>query len=73
MKVYLESTSKMVEVNGVPARIWEGTTASGISVHAFITRIAISEAADQEQFQKELLECRQPSADVQAYPARLVL
>lgn len=24
VKVYLESTSKVVELNGVPARIWEG-------------------------------------------------
>ena len=40
MKVTLESTTKIVELNGVQARIWEGTTEGGIRVHAFITRIA---------------------------------
>ena len=73
MKVKLESTLKIVELNGVPARIWEGETESGIKVHAFITRIAAAEGSDLRQFDAELKECRQPSADVQSYPLRLVL
>ena len=40
MIVWLHSTTKIVEVNGVRARIWEGLTGSGIPVHAYITRIA---------------------------------
>lgn len=78
MKVTLESTHKVVELETadgarVPARIWEGTTESGIKVHAFVTRIAAPANANQEQFQRELKECRVPSADVYVYPARLVL
>lgn len=73
MKVNLESTTKMVNLNGVPARIWEGQTESGIPVHAFVTRIAVHKDSDTDQFEAELKECRTPSADVQAYPARLVL
>ena len=41
VKLQIESTSKVVEFNGVPARIWEGHTESGIPVHCFITRIAV--------------------------------
>lgn len=41
MKITLESTSKIVELNGVPARVWEGKSESGIPCHAFITRIAV--------------------------------
>lgn len=39
MKITIESTDKIVYLNGIPARIWEGETASGICVHCFITRI----------------------------------
>lgn len=73
MKVTLQSTTKLVELNGVPARIWEGETESGIKVHAFMTRIAAREGEDLSQFEAELKECAKPSADVEAYPLRLVL
>ena len=73
MKVTLESTSKIVEVNGVPCRIWQGETESGIPVHGFITRIAVHKNADASEFERELQECRPPSHDIQAYPARIIL
>lgn len=73
MKVTLQNTTKMVELNGVPARIWEGTTESGIKVHAFITRIACDRDADQEEFQKDLKKCIQPSLEIDSYPSRLML
>jgi hypothetical protein len=76
--VTLHATTKVVELQTasgrVPARIWEGTTDSGIPVHAFITRIAVDRAEDTTQFATELLEQRAPSAAVAAvYPLRLVL
>lgn len=73
MKITVESTTKTVTVNGVQARIWEGQTDSGIPVHCYVTRVAVHEGQDCAQFEKELRECRQPSADVQAIPMRLVL
>lgn len=33
MKLTVESTSKIVELNGVLARVWEGQTESGIKIH----------------------------------------
>lgn len=74
MKVTLESTSKIVQLNSMPARIWEGKTDSGIVVHAFITRIAIDkDEPNSEQFEKELKEVVPPSAGVAVYPLNLVL
>ncbi len=73
MKVTLESTTKLVNVNGVPARVWEGTTESGIPIHAYITRVAVGIDDDQAQFERELQECRAPSAAVAAIPTFLVL
>lgn len=74
MKLTLESTTKVVDVNGVPARVWEGHTASGIPVHCYITRIAVHVDAEQSQFEAELQECRPPrNPDIDAIPNRLLL
>ena len=73
MKITIESTTKMVEINGVPARIWEGHTETGIPIHCFVTRIAVHESLDCSQFDRELQEHRKPSFDVGAYPLRMIL
>lgn len=74
MKVTIESTDKIIEFNGVPARIWEGETESGIKVHCYITRLAISvEEKRIEEFQQELKQQRRPSPEVAAIPIRMVL
>ena len=73
MKITVESTTKIVQFNGLPARIWEGETETGIPVHVFITRIAVAREADTGQFEHELQECRPPSAEIAAYPMRIVL
>jgi hypothetical protein len=77
MKVTLESTTKIVELKTdagvVPARIWEGTTESGVKVHAYVTRIAVARDDDTSQFERELKECRAPSPEVQAIPLRMIL
>jgi hypothetical protein len=79
MKITIESTSKVVMLKQpgteyVPARIWEGTTESGIKVHCFITRIAVDKKETRiEDFSRELEETREPSPEIQAYPIRLIL
>lgn len=74
MKVTLHSTTKIVHLNDVPARIWEGQTESGIKVHAYITRIAIDKAETRTQeFEAELMEQEQPSAEIQAIPLKLII
>lgn len=74
MRVILEPTTKIVTLNGTPARIWEGATESGIKVHAYITRIAIDKDEPRaDEFQRELQEQRVPSAEVLAIPLRLII
>jgi hypothetical protein len=76
MKVTMESTSKIVQLNGVPARIWEGTTETGIPCHVYVTRIAVAEGLQPEQyrdFEVELSETRKPSAEIEAIPLRMIL
>lgn len=76
MKIQVESTTQITHVNGVPVRVWEGTTETGIKVICLVTRIAVSKDEDPEllqQFAKELQECKAPSEEVAVYPLRMVL
>ena len=73
MKIEIESTDKIVELNGVPARIWDGKTDSGIPVHCFVTRISPQTNDNIEQFEKELMETKAPSTAIASYPLRMIL
>lgn len=70
MKVELESTDALTDHLGVATRVWQGRTERGISVYAFIAEIAVLAAADQEVFQRELLE--KPPKPL-AIPLRMLL
>lgn len=73
MKIEIESTAKIVELDGVPARVWEGRTSTGIPVHCFVTRIAVAHDQQHAEFERELLACRRPSLDVAGIPLKLIL
>lgn len=73
MTLDLEATTKIVNLDGVPCRIWEGHTSSGIPVHAFITRVVVDKDEDNTQFKEELEEQRQPSPELENYPLNLIL
>lgn len=73
MKVTIESTTKIVEASGVQCRVWEGTTASGIKVQCLIPRIAALATDDLAEFERELTECKPPSAATSAFPMRMIL
>ena len=56
MKITLEQTSQMVDVNGVTCRVWEGETEKGIKISALIPRIAVATTQNTSQFEAELQE-----------------
>lgn len=63
-----------VNINdGIPARIWEGETDTGIKVICFVTRIAVSAHEDTEQFNKELKECKEQSDAARSIPLRIII
>lgn len=74
MRIQITSTSKIVQFNGIPARVWEGETESGIGVICFVTRLAVKdELADCTEFERDLEQCDPPSAEAQGFPTRMVL
>ena len=73
MKIQMHSTTKIVHLNGVPARIWEGVTEGGVECHVYVTRVAVTKESDTSEFEKELQEHSAPSAEIEAVPLRLIL
>lgn len=84
MKIIIENTPKIVtlQINGttVPARVWQGQTATGIPVQCFITRIApeIPKTDPQieeltAEFEADLKRMADPRPTVEAIPMRLIL
>lgn len=58
MKILLESTSQIVTVKtpdgSVPVRVWEGTTPSGIGVHAYVQHVYANHLDNAVPFEREL-------------------
>lgn len=73
MKATIQSTSKIVQLDGIPARLWEGQTESGIGIVCFITRVAIKNGEPSEEFERELQQQSTPSAEVMQFPISLIL
>jgi hypothetical protein len=74
MKITIESTTKITNLNGVPARIWEGVSENGVKIHCFITRVAIDkDEPNSEQFEKELKEHKPPTPEIEAIPLRMII
>lgn len=74
MKITIESTSKIIHLNGIPARVWEGHTETGIKIHCYITRVAIDKDEPRtEEFETELQEQKVPSTEIECIPLRLIL
>lgn len=77
MRITVESTTEIVTVNGVPARVWHGATEGGTPVIVFVTRIGVEESAGRERqaaFERELESASTPRlASLGPVPLRLVL
>jgi hypothetical protein len=73
LKLIIENTTQITEVNGVPCRMWQGVTESGIQVQCLITRVAVHNSRDCSQFEAELQETRPPSVETLAFPLRMIL
>lgn len=72
MKITIESTSHITEVNGVPARVWQGRTESGVDIICFITRVAIDKDEKKtEEFIKDLAEQSPPAFP--GLPLRMII
>jgi hypothetical protein len=72
MKITVESTTQIVNANGVDCRVWEGMTEHGLKITALIPRIAALAGQDLTQFETELQEMRVP-VGFEVFPLRMIL
>jgi hypothetical protein len=76
MKITLEPTSKIVHINSVPARVWEGQTISGTPVMAVVCLMQPQTIDPRllEEFERNLKVARTPRSEGgEAIDIRLVL
>jgi hypothetical protein len=75
MRIQIESTTKIVTLDGVQMRVWEGATESGIPVICMVARVAVENSRppeDHAQFERELQEMKPPSAAAEWFPHRMI-
>ena len=65
MKIQIEATDKLTQIDGVPVRLWEGVTELGTKCKVFVHRIAVHKDEDSEQFDLELTEQMLPGRYVE--------
>lgn len=76
MNMTINSTNKLVNINGVTARLWEGETNTGLKVSAFIARVAVDQDSDikeKQQLYEELQKSVPSSTDWDNLKKDLVL
>ena len=74
MTITVTSTSKVVELNGIAHRVWEGKTEHGTDLHCFIARVGTKATGDAAaEFERDLQEQKPPSVDVEYIPLRMIL
>lgn len=60
MRIMIEATDRVTEIDGVPVRYWRGTTEDGIACKVFVHRIAVHHKDDASRFAVELQEQMPP-------------
>ena len=73
MKIQIESTTQIVQMKGIPCRLWEGKSETGVKVMCWIATISVPENEDLHQFQNELRELTEPSFEAVKLSLRLVI
>jgi hypothetical protein len=65
MKVTIEMTDELVDIDGVLCRIWTGHEENGVPVRVYVHRLAVPLELPQERFKRELVAMEPPAAEEQ--------
>lgn len=60
MKIVIESTDQVTDVDGIPVRVWNGMTEQGTPCVVLVHRLVVRSDADTERFERELLTMPTP-------------
>lgn len=71
MRLTIESTPALVEIDGVPCRVWKGTAETGEAVCVYVHRIGVpANSLIVEVLDRELQEVRSPAETRLASPGQ---
>lgn len=73
MKITIEATETLTEIDGVPVRLWQGVTDSGIFCKVFVHRIAVHKDANTAELDAELKSVDAPRGGPNYVPLPLAL
>lgn len=72
MKLVIESTGVLTAIDGVPVRLWRGTTADNRPVEVFVHRIVADDPAGKAELDVALAE-RDAPGELRVIPPRMIL
>lgn len=55
MKIAIESTEKLTRIGGVPCRVWNGVTETGIACELAIPIMRVHHEVNKAEFEAELI------------------
>lgn len=64
MKITIESTDTLLQLDGVPVREWKGKTEAGVDVLVYVHRVAVDASGDSRQLERELKQTPEPLSGV---------
>jgi hypothetical protein len=67
----LQPTPVFVAVNGTRCRVWQGQTARGVPVHAYVALVSVDRDADAAELEAALREVATPRPEVADLPSGL--
>lgn len=62
MKLTLQATTNIVQIDGTECRVWEGQSERGSKLSAFIAMIAVDDLEEQRDLALQLIEKAAPAA-----------
>lgn len=63
VKITMESTNQLTQIDGVTVRLWHGVTDKGTKCEVFVRVIAVHKLESQAEFERELREQMPPAND----------
>ena len=75
MKLTIEPTDRIQSIDGSPARLWTGTTATGVPVHVYVRIVSpqTHEAEALAVFDRELKALPAPRHEAVTFDLRFIL
>ena len=61
MRIQIEATDIVTALDGVPVRVWHGTTERGVECLVYVHRLQVREEADRREFERDLKEMPVPT------------